>query len=116
MNVVHGDEKWFYLMKDGSVCRVFPQFSSCVNADDGRVVDPKVFHKSRMPKVMFLAGTARPRAEYAFDGKVGIWPFTVVRKAKRSDSRASSSLEQPKDDAVSRTAVRMTTEPPAWLI
>ena len=50
---------------------------------------------------MFLAGTARPRAEYAFDGKVGIWPFTVVRKAKRSDSRAGSSLEQPEDDAVS---------------
>ena len=23
-NVVHGDEKWFFMMKDGTVCRVFP--------------------------------------------------------------------------------------------
>ena len=45
---------------------------------------PKLYHKSRQPQVMFLAVTAKPRPEYSFDGKVGIWSFTRLRKAKRS--------------------------------
>ena len=51
----------------------------------------KVYHKSRMPKVMFLAVTAKPRPEHDFDGKVGIWPFTVIRKAKRSHSSTGTA-------------------------
>ena len=89
-NTCHGDEKWFYLTHDGTVCRVFPKH---VRNEDGEVEstvampgNAKVYHKSRMPKVMFLAVTAKPRPEHDFDGKVGIWPFTVVRKAKRSHS------------------------------
>ena len=95
LDIVHGDEKWFYLMKDGAVCRVFPQFT--VNESTGEVertvqmpADGSVYHKSRMPKVMFLAATARPRPEYGFDGKIGIWPFTLERKAKRSDARTGT--------------------------
>ena len=72
----HGDEKWFYLLRDGTVCRVFPQHVQTESGDVERRVnmpaDPRVFHKSRMPKVMFLAVTAKPRAAYNFDGKVGI--------------------------------------------
>ena len=81
-------------MKDGSTCRVFPQYKKY---PDGRVekeilmpANPTVYHKSRMPRVMFLAVTARPRAEYAFDGKICIWPFTLKRKTKRSDKRTST--------------------------
>ena len=89
-NIVHGDEKWFYLMHDGSVCRVFPQSIRNGDGELQRVVtmhaSPKIYHKSRMPKVMFLAVTARPRPEHGFDGKLGLWPFTVARIAKRSDS------------------------------
>ena len=33
---------------------------------------------------MFLVAVARPRPEYNFDGKIGIWHFAKVRKAKRS--------------------------------
>ena len=33
---------------------------------------------------MFLAVIAKLRPEYSFDGKVGIWSFTRLRKAKRS--------------------------------
>ena len=44
----------------------------------------KVYHKSRQPRVMFLAVTVKPRPEYQFDGKVGNWPFTLTRKAQRS--------------------------------
>ena len=63
-NVVHGDERWFFMMKDGQVCRVFPN-------KDGHYQLPtplRVFHKSRMPKVMVLAVCARPRPVYGFDG------------------------------------------------
>ena len=85
-NIAHGDEKWIYLMRDGTVCRVFPRFASNESGEVERTVnmpaDPRVYYKSRMPKVMFLAVTAKPRDEYDFDGKVGIWPFTLVRKAR----------------------------------
>jgi hypothetical protein len=79
-NTVHVDEKWFYIMNDGAVCRCFPD-------DDGNYTIPeprKLYHKNRMPKLMFLSAVARPRPEYGFDGKIGIWYFAVERKAKRS--------------------------------
>ena len=79
-DTVHIDEKWFFLMHDGEVCRCFP------DANGEYVLPPprKVHHKSRMPKLMFLAAVARPRPEYNFDGKIGIWYFANVRKAQRS--------------------------------
>ena len=81
-------KKWFYMLRDGLVCRVFPTFR--LNGDkeiESQVkmpACPKLYHKSRQPQVMFLAVTAKPRPEYSFDGKVGIWSFTRLRKAKRS--------------------------------
>jgi len=79
-DTVHADEKWFFMMHDGSVCRVFPD-------EHGKYTMPKpprLTHKSRTPKLMFLVANARPRPEYNFDGKIGIWYFANVRKAKRS--------------------------------
>ena len=64
-NVVHGDENVF-MMTDGTVCRVFPN----KKGECQLPAPPRVFHKSRMPKVMFLAVCASPRQEYAFDGKI----------------------------------------------
>ena len=94
LNQVHGDEKWFYLMHDGTVCRMFPRHKRTESGEIQRVVhmpsNPKIFHKSRMPKVMFLAVTARPREEYQFDGKIGVWPFTITSFVKRSDSRTGT--------------------------
>ena len=93
-NITHGDEKWFYLMRNGTVCRVSPRFARNLSGQVERTVnmpaDPHVYHKSRMPKFMFLAVTAKPRYEYNFNGKVGIWPFTLMRKAKRSDARTGT--------------------------
>ena len=88
MDVCHGDEKWFYLLRDGTACRVSPNFEESNEGVDRIVTmpaDPKLFHNLRTPKVMFLAVTARPRIEYGFDGKIRLWPFTVARKARRSD-------------------------------
>lgn len=39
---------------------------------------------------MFLAVTARPRDVYNFDGKIGLWAFTAIRKARRSDTRTGT--------------------------
>ena len=92
MDVCHGDEKWFYL-RDGTACSVFPNFEESNEGVDRAVrmpADPKLYHKSRTPKVMFLTVTARPCIEYGFDGKIGLWPFSVVRKAQRSDVRTES--------------------------
>ena len=82
---VHVDEKWFYLKKDKQTIRLFP-------APDGSYELPveSVYHKSRMPKVMFLAAVAMPRPDYGFDGKLGIWPFVRYREAKRSDKRTGT--------------------------
>ena len=93
-NTCHGDEKWFYLLKDGTVCRVFPKYVQNEQGEIERTVslpaDSALYHKSRAPKVMFLAVVARPRPEYAFDGRIGLWPFTLQRKAKRSDARTGT--------------------------
>ena len=92
--MAHGDEKWFYLMRDGTVCRVSPRFARNESGEVEHTVNmpanPRVYHNSRMPKVMFLAVTANPRDEYDFDRKVGIGPFTLVRKAKRSKARTGT--------------------------
>ena len=81
-NTVHIDEKWFYLRHDGKAVRVYPD-------ENGEFKMPtagtKVYHKSRMPKLMFCAAVARPRPEYEFDGKVGIFFFGFKRKAKRGN-------------------------------
>ena len=85
-DTVHGDEKWFFLMKDGQVCRVFPDKNGKYKVPAA----PKVFHKSRMPKIMFLAVCAKPRNEYGFDGRIGLWSFTLERFAKRSNIRTGT--------------------------
>ena len=113
-NTAHGDEGWFYMLTDGAVCRVFP------NKDGEYVVPgkPKVFHKSRMPKLMFLVVTARPRPEYKFDGKIGIWCARVARRARRvfdavatvggsrSTARRSGPTRGPAPSGASRTSWR----------
>ena len=74
------------MMKDGQVCREFPN-------KDGHYqppAPPHVFHKSRMPKVMVLAVCARPRPVYGFDGKVGLWSFTLEQPAKRNNIRTGT--------------------------
>ena len=54
---------------------------------------------------MFMAAVTKPRPEYSFDGKIGIWPFTVERVAKRSSRTGNVAgvtmiLEDVKVDAV----------------
>ena len=67
---VHGDENCFFLMRDGVPCRVFPTLEENEQGE----IEPTI-----------LAAIARPRPDHGFDGKVGIWSFTKLRKAKRGN-------------------------------
>ena len=71
---------------DGTAVRVFPNADGTYSIP----IPARIYHMSRMPKVMFLAVVTRPRPEYDFDGKIGMWPFTVERLAKRSDQRTGT--------------------------
>lgn len=73
-------------MTDVQVCRVFPGS----NRQYQMPASPKFYHKSRTPKVMFLAVCAKPRQEYGFDDKAGIWHFTTGRPAKRSNIKTGT--------------------------
>ncbi|ETV96259.1 hypothetical protein H310_10438 [Aphanomyces invadans] len=68
-DVVHLDVKWFNEDKDKRKTYVVP------SQDPARCVCKS---KPFVPKVMFLAGVARPRPEEGFDGKIGTMVMTLV--------------------------------------
>ncbi|ETV74119.1 hypothetical protein H257_11084 [Aphanomyces astaci] len=77
-DIVHVDEKWFYLTRVKKKFYVY---------DDEEVAARSVKSKNFITKVIFLAAVARPRYDPAikkdFDGKIGIWPFVEIVAAKR---------------------------------
>lgn len=77
-DMVHVDEKWFYLVKDRK--RYY-------HLNDETAPHRSVQSKRFITKVMFLCAVARPRYDYhrkrMFDGKLGIWPFITKEPAKR---------------------------------
>ena len=78
-DLIHIDEKWLYLMKDGQ-CFI-------IGADEAEPYR-HVQHKSFLTKIMFLCAVARPRYDTNknawFDGKIGIWPMGKWDPAKQS--------------------------------
>ncbi|XP_022042021.1 uncharacterized protein LOC110944677 [Helianthus annuus] len=78
-NVIHIDEKWFYLSKPSKGYYLVPD-----EDEPYRTCKSKKF----ITKVMFLAAVARPRYDSSgnevFSGKIGIFPFTTLEPAKRS--------------------------------
>ena len=91
MDLVHVDEKWFFISKDGQ--------RYIMSRDEPDPVR-KVKHKSHITKVMFICAIARPRFVPSlnawWDGKVGIWPVGSWEPAKRS------SVNRPKGTMVWR--------------
>ena len=78
LNMVHVDEKWFYLAKINQKIYLVP----------GQTGPTRPMHSKRfIPKVMFLAAVAEPRTNVVtgerFDGKIGIWQFVEIRPAAR---------------------------------
>ena len=78
-DVVHVDEKWFWLMPDGEIVRGIPEANGSITLPS----PPTAQHKNAIPKAMFLTANARPRPEYGFNGKLGIWRVTGLKEALR---------------------------------
>nr|XP_043626076.1 uncharacterized protein LOC122597563 [Erigeron canadensis] len=87
-NVIHIDEKWFYMSKPSKRYYLVPN-----EIEPLRTCKSKKF----ITKVMFLAAVARPRFDASgnevFSGKIGIFPFTTLEPAKRSSkNRVAGTL------------------------
>lgn len=93
---VHVDEKWFELTP-----KTFRYYVTQDEKENNEMPIRRVAHKSHIPKIMFLAATARPRYDNngncTFDGKIGIWPIVKRKRAIRN--------------SVNRPAGTMITEP-----
>ena len=81
-DLIHIDEKWLYLTKDGQC------FIIAVGEEEPY---RHVQHKSFLTKIMFLCAVARPRYDTNknewFDGKTGIWPIGKSELAKWSSKK-----------------------------
>ncbi|KAJ0247163.1 hypothetical protein HA466_0166060 [Hirschfeldia incana] len=89
-DVVHIDEKWFYMTKKTESYYLHP----VEEAPPYRTCQSKNF----IGKVMFLAAMARPRFDGEgnefFSGKIGIFPFAKMQPARRrSRNRPAGTME-----------------------
>nr|GEV71531.1 hypothetical protein [Tanacetum cinerariifolium] len=105
-DVVHIDEKWFYMSRPSKCYYLVPGENEPL-----RNCKSKKF----MTKVMFLAAVARPRFDASinevFSGKIGIYPFTTLEPAKRSSkNRIAGTLETKPILSVNKEITR------SWLI
>ena len=96
-DLIHIDEKWFYLTKDGQ--------RFIIVADEEEPYR-HVQHKSFLTKIMFLCAVARPRYNTRrnawFDGKIGIWPIGKWEPAKRSSKKCAKGTPVRKNQCITR--------------
>ena len=96
-DLIHIDENWFYLMKDGQ-CFII----AADKAEPNRHVQHKLF----LTKIMFLCVVARPRYDMNknawFDGKIGIWPIGKWEPVRRSSKKHAKGLPVWKNQSIMR--------------
>ena len=96
-DLIHIDEKWFYLTKDGQ---------RFIIAADEEEPYRHVQHKSFLMKIMFLCAVARPRYDTNknawFDGKIGIWPIGKWELAKWSLKMCAKGTPVWKNQCITR--------------
>ena len=96
-DLIHIDEKWFYLTKDGQ-CFII--------AADKEEPYRHVQHKSFLMKIMFLCAVARPRYDTRenawFDGKIGIWPIGKWELAKWSSKKRAKGMPVWKNQCITQ--------------
>ena len=96
-DLIHIDEKWCYLMKDGQ--------RFIIVADEEEPYK-HVQHKSFLTKIMFLCAVARPRYDTRrnawFDRKIGIWPIGKWEPAKRSLKKHAKGTPVWKNQCITR--------------
>ncbi|KAE8956833.1 hypothetical protein PR001_g31592, partial [Phytophthora rubi] len=105
-DVVHVDEKLFYLSKVKRRCVLLP--------DEPKPVI-RLKSKRHIPKVMVLVAVARPRHDPVtgefFDGKLGTWAFLKHEPAERSSCNRPAGTMVPCPVTVNKTSYReMLTE------
>ena len=100
-DLIHIDEKWFYLMKDGQ-CFII--------AADEEEPYRHVQHKSFLTKIMFLCAVARPRYDTRrnarFDGKIGIWPLGKWELAKTALKKRTKGMPVWKNQCITQDVYR----------
>ena len=96
-DLIHIDEKWFYLTKDGQ-CFII--------AADEEEPYRHVQHKLFLTKIMFLCEVARPRYNMNkntwFDGKIGIWPIRKGEPAKQSSKKRTKGMPVWKNQCITQ--------------
>ena len=96
-DLIHIDEKWFYLTKDGQ---------RFIIAADEEEPYRHVQHKSFLTKIMFLCAVARPRYNTRrnawFDRKIGIWPIGKWEPAKQSLKKHAKGTPVWKNQCITR--------------
>ena len=87
MDVIHIDEKWFYLCQNKRT-----YYLLVGEGDPHRTTKSKWF----TTKVMLLSAVACPHHDthrnQLFDGKLGIWPFITVEPAQRSSRNRARGM------------------------
>ncbi|XP_057418948.1 uncharacterized protein LOC130713174 [Lotus japonicus] len=101
-NIIHIDEKWFYMSKKSNNYYLLPH-----EEEPYRTCKSKNF----ITKVMFLAAIVRPRFDSqgneVFSGKIGIFPFVTQEPAKRTSSnRVAGTLETKAMTSITRNVIR----------
>ncbi|KAE8973997.1 hypothetical protein PF005_g26101 [Phytophthora fragariae] len=100
-DVVHIDEKWFYVKKIGQ--RVY-----VLTGKDGTPLEEApvqyVQSKRHIKKVMFLCAVARPRGDW--DGKIGLWPVVETYITQRWSVNRPAGVEEIKPVSMNRTLAR----------
>ena len=102
-NIIHIDEKWFYLTKKKENYYILAN-----EKEPYRTCKSKNF----VGKVMFLTAVARPRFDaqgnVKFDGKIGTFPFITKEPAKRSSiNQPAGTLETKAMTSVGRDVSRL---------
>ncbi|XP_048502969.1 uncharacterized protein LOC125498744 [Beta vulgaris subsp. vulgaris] len=101
-NVIHIDEKWFYMSKQTQRFYLFPweeePYRACQN-------------KRFIPKVMFEGVVARPiiaeNGVIIWDGKIGIFAFTQIQYAKRNScNRDVGTAETKAIQSITKEVIR----------
>ncbi|KAK4279813.1 hypothetical protein QN277_011529 [Acacia crassicarpa] len=98
-NIVHLDEKWFYMTKKNANYYLLP-------GEEEPLCTTK--NKNFIGKVMFLVAIARPRFDSdgneTFSGKIGVFPLVTQEPAKRK------SVNRPAGTLVTKPIVSVTKD------
>ncbi|KAL2930800.1 Chaperone protein HtpG [Bienertia sinuspersici] len=101
-NIVHIDEKWFYLTRKNHHMLLAPK-----EKNPHRTARSKNF----IPKIMFMSAVMRPRwnqdGSCKNSGKLGIWPFSYQYVAKKNSvNRKRGTLETRPVESVNKPEFR----------